>query len=301
MGQTVYADLLFLVNFSMDFLCFFITVRLLRRPFKVLRCLLAAAIGGVYSVAILFVNMNVILGLVADLGFCIVMCLCAYGIKGKRTDEFLLHTAVYFGVSMGIGGCMTAMYSLLNRIDLPLGEVESNPDGISVWLFGLLAIVSGLAAMLGGEFFKNTSNDTVSEVEIAYMGKKIKLRGMTDTGNMLKDPISGKSVIVIDSAILLPLLSEACIGCALKGDIGGVMNESEGHKVRLVPINTASGSSVICAFVPEKITVCSLDKNGKSKENKTDIDALFAPAVLKLSNVKKAEGCSALIPGDINY
>ena len=79
MGQVVYADLLFLVNFSMDFLCFFVTARLLHRRFKVARSILAAAMGGVYSVAILFVSMNAILGLIADLGFCMLMCLSAYG------------------------------------------------------------------------------------------------------------------------------------------------------------------------------------------------------------------------------
>ena len=32
MGNEVYADLLFLVNFSMDFLCFYLCARLLHRP-----------------------------------------------------------------------------------------------------------------------------------------------------------------------------------------------------------------------------------------------------------------------------
>ena len=156
MGQTVYADLLFFVNLSMDFLCLFITARLLHRPFNVLRCILGGAMGGVYSVAVLFVSMNSILGLIADLGFCILICLCAYGIKDKTMGEFFLHTTVYFGVAMGTGGCMTAMYSLLNRIDLPLDAVESNPDGISVWLFGFLAVISGAAALWGGKIFKRS-------------------------------------------------------------------------------------------------------------------------------------------------
>ena len=193
MGQIVYADLLFLVNFSMDFLCFFVTARILSRTFKIGRCMLASAMGGVYSVAMLFVSLHPAVVFLADLGLCALMCLAAYGIKDKKMSEFLLHITVYFGVSMGTGGCMTAMYSLLNRMELPLSEVEKNPDGISVWLFGLLAVASGVVAMLGGKFFKNVSSDTVSVVNIKYKGASLSVRGMTDTGNMLKDPISGKT------------------------------------------------------------------------------------------------------------
>ena len=302
MGRIVYADLLFLVNFSMDFLCFFVTARLLRRPFVVWRCLIAAAMGGVYSVVILFVGLNSLPGLAADLGFCVLMCLCAYGIKNKGRGEFLLYTTIYFGVSVGTGGCMTAMYSLLNRMELPLGEVEKNPDGISVWLFGLLAVVSGALATFGGKLFKNISIDTVSVINLRYNGVELKIRGMTDTGNLLKDPISGKSVVMIDESCLSGVLSRTCIDCALCGDISGVMTDGARHKARLIPVHTAAGSSMICAFVPEKmsITVCEKSKKGV-RESSFEIDALFAPSKLRLTNDRRAAGCAALIPADITY
>lgn len=299
LGQIVYADLLFLVNFSMDFLCFFVTARILSRPFKVWRCIIASVMGGVYSVALLFVNIHPAVVFLADLGFCALMCLAAYGIKDKKTSEFLLHITVYFGVSMGTGGCMTAMYSLLNRMDLPLSEVEKNPDGISVWLFGILAIVSGAVAMLGGKLFKNVSNDTVSVININYKGSSLTVKGMTDTGNMLKDPISGRAVIIIDAASLGGLLTSRCVDLALRGDIEGIISSDPSHKVRLVPMKTASGGSVVCAFVPDRITVSIPDKNGQVGKNTTESDALFAPAKLSLSLDKSARGCAALVPSGI--
>ena len=294
MGQVVYADLLFLVNFSMDFLCFFVTARLLHRRFKVARSILAAAMGGVYSVAILFVSMNAILGLIADLGFCMLMCLCAYGIKDKTFGDFMLHTTVYFGVSMGTGGCMTAMYSLLNRMDLPLGEVEKNPDGISVWLFGLLAIISGCTALWGGKLFRSSADGDVYEIVIAYGGSSLTISGMVDTGNLLKDPISGKPIIIVEKKALLGIIDEGVLNKSLRGDAEGIVSQSSSHRVRIVPMNTASGRSVVCAFVPEKLIIRS-KKHRKSKE----ADALFAPAELKFSSEKAAVGCSALIPLDI--
>jgi hypothetical protein len=258
--------------------------------------------GGIYSVAVLFIRMNTLLGLIADLGFCALMCLCAYGIKDKRTSEFLLHTTVYFGVSMGTGGCMTAMYSLLNRIDMPLGEVEKNPDGISVWVFGLLAVISGGAAMLGGKFYKNISTDTISVIKINYKGSEFNIRGVTDTGNLLKDPISGKPVIMVDSRALGGVMAGVAIERAIRGDISGLIEADASCKARLIPIHTASGSSMVCAFIPDKVSIslCENKKKG-AKKSSFEVDALFAPARLNLPNDKLACGCEALIPADITY
>lgn len=299
MGQIVYADLLFLVNFSMDFLCFFVTARILSRPFKVWRCIVASAMGGVYSVLLLFVNIHPSVVFLADLGFCALMCLAAYGIKDKSISEFLLHITVYFGVSMGTGGCMTAMFSLLNRAELPLSDVKNNPDGISVWLFGLLALASGAVAMLGGKMFKTVSSDTVSLINIHYKGASLAVRGMVDTGNMLKDPISGRPVIIVDSSALSGMVSLPCVELAMKGDIAGIIAKDPSHNARLIPMKTASGHSVVCAFVPDKITVSALNKNGRTDKKAVETDALFAPAKLCLSRDRSIMGCAALVPSGV--
>ena len=56
MEQTVYVDLLFLVNFCMDFQCLFLAGKLLHRPFHVWRALIFASLGAVYAVAALFLS-----------------------------------------------------------------------------------------------------------------------------------------------------------------------------------------------------------------------------------------------------
>jgi hypothetical protein len=113
---------------------------------------------------------------------------------------------------------------------------------------------------------------------------------------MLKDPISGRPVIIVDSRALSGILSHRCIELALRGDIAGIIAAEPFHKVRIVPMKTASGGSVVCAFVPEKLTVLTLDKTGKKEKRAIETDALFAPATLCLASDKTATGCAALIP-----
>ena len=45
----VYADVLFLINFSMDYLCLYITARVLHRKMTLWRILSASALGGIYA------------------------------------------------------------------------------------------------------------------------------------------------------------------------------------------------------------------------------------------------------------
>lgn len=294
MTQVVYADLLFLVNFSMDFLCLFVSARLLHRHSRMWRLLFAAALGGVYSVAVLFISLSGIYSVLLDLFACAVICFFAFGVNNGGAFGYFASTAVFFGVSVGTGGLMTAMYSLLNRMDLPLDSVRENGDGISVWLFGLLAVISGVAASIGGDFFKTVSCDTILSIKIDYKGESVTLNGMTDTGNLLTDPISAKPVIVVDANYISLLVGERCAAAAAHGDISNSAWEKGEHLIRIIPISTASGSSVLCAFVPDKITLTLKSKKGK--ERVIYPDALFAPSYLNFDIKRKTAGCAALVP-----
>ena len=96
MTQIVYADLLFLVNFSMDLLCFFVTGRLLHKDTRMWRMIVASALGGVYSVAVLFLPLGTLTAVLLDLLFCAFMCLCAFGIKNGGAFGYFMSFSVYF-------------------------------------------------------------------------------------------------------------------------------------------------------------------------------------------------------------
>ena len=293
MTRVVYADLLFLINFSMDLLCLFVTSRIMHKKLRIIRGVLAAAVGGVYSVAILFVDMGAVVSVIVDLLVCSIICLVAFMGIGECGYVYFMTCAVFFGVSVCLGGLMTAMFSLLNRIDLPLDVIEDNGDGVSVWLFSILAMISGVVATVGGKMFKSVSSGTLMRAFIEYKGKKVMLIGMVDTGNLLREPISGRAVMLIDEAVARAILGDDCTAYAMDGDITRIVSEHSCHKVRLVPMTTASGGASLCAFVPDKITIELSD--GKMKE----IDVLFAPSRLSLGVEWKALGCEALMPASI--
>ena len=295
MDRVVYADLLFLIDMSMDFLCLYITSRILHRNFRIWRCLGGAALGGAYSVIALIIDMNFWLGMSADVGVCALICLAAFGCRGKGLYEYVLCSLAFFGVSAALGGFMTAIFSILNIFDLPLESVNEKGDGISVWLFGALAVVSGLWTVLGGDFFKRACSTRVVDVDITYRGNKVALRAFIDTGNLLTDPLTGRSVILIDNRMATHLIGHVTSVGVARGS-PETMDEEDRLKLRFIPVSTAAGENVLYAFAPENVTV-TVKKNGKHR--KTEVAALFAPSELKLSADKTAMGCNALISQDI--
>ncbi len=282
----VYADLLFLVNFSMDFLCLYLSVKLLHLPRVRWRMLLAAAVGGVYSVASLFFSVEAWLALAVDIGVCLGMCaLCAAG-KGVRMGRVLLLSGTYFGVSALMGGGMTALYNLLGRADLPLGDMPG--DGISAWMFLALAAAAALVAAFGGRLFSKQSAVRTCTVHVRMEGVTCKLDGLCDSGNLLCDPISGTPVIVADRQTWLAALPDA-LRRAVESDGRGLDALPEGKRVRIVPMHTAQGSALAVALMPDEVLLAGQD--GKRRA----VHALIAPSGQPLAGEYRAIVPAALL------
>ena len=66
MTEEIYGDVLFLINFSMDFLSLFITGKIMHLKMNKWRLLASATVGGVYGVASLFFPFDGVLLVLAN-------------------------------------------------------------------------------------------------------------------------------------------------------------------------------------------------------------------------------------------
>ena len=262
MGGEVYADLLFLVNFSMDYLCAYLATVLLRRQAVPWRLLLSSALGGVYAVAALFFPMSRLSAVAMDIAVCVVMCAILFWGRGVPFRFFAAACAVFVGVSMAMGGMMTALFNLLNRVGLPLEQMgaESEEDDLSVWLFALLAGGSALAGLRGSRLLHRSATRRFARLAVTVGEKTVELQALLDSGNLCRDPISGRPVIFIDSKPARALIGE-----------GGAKDPEIARRFRLVPIETVGGKRLQAAYLPDSVILT--DSGGPHR-----VDALIAPA-----------------------
>ena len=284
MEQTVYIDLYFLVNFSMDLLCLMITASLLHRKVNRLRAILAATLGGAYAVAALLLGFAGLWGFLADTLAALFLCAITFHIKKASPWRTLKCVPILLLSSMTIGGIMTALYNLLNQLNLPLESLQG--DGLSVWIFALVTAVSGVATLHGGHFRTRAQKSEAVTLQVTLFHKSITLRAMVDSGNLLRDPISGKGVIVVDLDRLSPILPHALFNACRTGNAEAWLSSHEHARItRLIPASGATGNRLLIAVVPDELLITS------NKETYA-ADYLIAPAPLG----EHAQGFDAVIP-----
>ena len=288
MQQDVYADLLFLINFSMDYLCLYICARILHRPMRLWRMILGSSIGGLYSIAALFISAHPAVDLLLDAAVCIGMSAIVFSQRGRRFSSTLLSTFLFVGISMMTGGGMTAIFNLLNRLELPLDGIEA--DGLSTYLFAIVAAAAGFISMRSTSLIARKASVRECILNVSIDDKSITLTAISDTGNLAKDPLSGKRIVLIDRSALSEIIDVSKLDSFARAH---TENIDLSRPVRIVPINTAAGRSLLCAVTPDKMTCTVVTKKGKNIE--ISLDALVAPSDIKSS----ADGASAVIPADI--
>ena len=287
MEQDVFVDILFLINLSMDYLCLYVCARILHRKIRLWRLIAASAIGGVYSVLSLFFYLSPILALLLDVTICFLICFVAYFERARGLPSLLLATFLFIGVSMMTGGCMTAIFNLLNKLDLPLSSMSS--DGISTYLFAFLALVAGIISLKSGQAISKHSSIKECKLYLRFCDADFELLGLSDSGNLVRDPISGRAVIFIDRKTLEKKVSLAFMDDYQKGDAHGASCLS----LRLIAINTASGKAMAVAASPSSLEAEITDKRGRVR--RIALDALISPSPESLSD----SGYSAIIPSEI--
>jgi hypothetical protein len=189
---------------------------------------------------------------------------------------------------MMTGGCMTALFNLLNRLPLPLEAIED--DTVATYLFAALAAISGIISLRSGQLISRHSSITECLVSLTMERDTAVLNGLADTGNLVKDPLSGKAVILIDREQLSRICDITVFDSFASGAQAG-----EFHKLslRLIPITTAGGHSMLVAAKPKDLTVTVTDAHGRTRTLAPDV--LISPTNLKNS----ATGYKAIIPAEI--
>ena len=105
-------------------------------------------------------------------------------------------------------------------------------------------------------------------VKITYGGKTIEFTALCDSGNLLRDPFSGRPVLLISgeelSALLPPYIVSALISCDTE------ILSANGIMPRLIPRGSEDGASLVCAIRPD-MSVITAGKRSVTR------DLLIAP------------------------
>ena len=120
---------------------------------------------------------------------------------------------------------------------------------------------------------KISKKDIYYEVKIYINEKSVITRAMVDTGNMLKDPITGNPVIVVESSLLEEILPNEIlqnIDNIIGGEIGNVTEEIRNKyitKLKLIPYSSlGKQNGMLLGIKADKIEIIK-DEEKLQKDN----------------------------------
>lgn len=254
MHLTVYVDLVFVLNFLVNYLLLRGTALLGACAVHRKRLVLAAAFGAVYAVAVYpftFFRLFTIKLLCTA-----AMLLIAFGCR-KQT---LRLSAVFGAVSLILCGAVYGM-ELLKQ-----GSVQIHGDSLLYPVtFSSLVLTAGAVYIACRLMLPklNHSPNSIVPVTLHLNNRRVHLSALRDSGNTLCDPMSGAEVLVADWHAAKRLLPELPLCAEDFAAPAGLMLRLQAYHPRLIPYRSVGVSSGLLLALP-----CEEVKIGKQlKQN----------------------------------
>lgn len=246
MQTIIYGDVLFAVNFSMDFLTLYITCRILSLRVRLIPLVFASAIGALYAVAALFFETGRLTDALIAFAVSLLVSNIAFGYYGIRS--FIRDAAVFWAVSLMLGGVMTAIFYAVSHFT----GIKYAPDSIGAHASSLpprLMLVSACAAAIftlvcSRLTYRRRHSRTVT-VNAEYRGRNASFNALFDTGNLLTEPISGRPVVIITNELF----------DALTGGSESLLKAGIEAKLRFIPASSINGEQLLTAVVPDNCEI----------------------------------------------
>lgn len=197
----IYVDTLFLLNALVDYLLLLCSARLAGEPLKRLRFALGAALGGGYAVAIFLPGLGFLEHPLCRLAAAALMVLAAFG-GSRRLGR---QTVIFFALSCAFAGGVLAVSMLGGQgLSLNRGVVYSGMD-LKIVLLSAAGCYAVLSLLLQKAVKHTSFTGELKQVRLELGERAVELTALTDTGNTLTDPVTGRGVMVAEGARLLPL------------------------------------------------------------------------------------------------
>ena len=234
----------------------------MKRKIKHIRIIISSLIGSVYAIVIYLkvvtIASNIIMKIILSISM-VWLAFCEENYKLLLKDLLM-----FYLVSFIFGGCSFALIYFISPENVRMN------NGVLVGLYPLkVTLIAGIVAFVVIQIaFKITKNklsssDMLCQVKIYFAGKSEKVKMLIDSGNMLKDPIKGYPVIVVERKAIEKILPEDLIQLLIDiegGDVGNIENKYI-SKIRLIPFaSLGKQNGMLVGIKVEKVKIIFKDK-----------------------------------------
>ena len=256
--QTIYIDVYFLINFTVDILAIYIALKFSKMKTVAVRLILSALLGAAFATVELFLQENIFLHIALSSVFLILLSFVACRRASiLRRIKFLLS---FFVASFIISGIVNLVYNVLDKYAKPFFEgMDSSSENRKILIFSLIIlIVIGVFRILI-MLFSNSMSEKSMRLHIEVENKCAEVDALVDSGNLVKDPMSMCSVIFLNRNAASRLFPSQILELSELDKL----ESSFKKRIRLIPV-TRNGETHIMTGV--RVDSISAVHNGDLQE-----------------------------------
>lgn len=234
MVYTVYIDVLFILDFIIDYLILYATAKIAGDVLCRWKFALSASLGALFSILSLFWSALSSFFVMAAVAY--IMVGISFGFRRWK------HLLIFFGVSAAFGGMVFAInYITDGNLTISLKTLFiSSIAGYFVLLFAFRKSATGTTKR---EYVKTT---------IEYRGKSVSFVSLVDSGNQLTDGLTNTPVLVAELFALRELFEGEEYKLLGSSPAEEVILKGEG-RWRPIPFKTVGGGGILPGFCPDKV------------------------------------------------
>lgn len=199
--QTLYIDVYFLVNFTVDLLSLYYAAIFSNVKSTAKRLIICSAVASSFACIVVLFNLNTLI-FISLIVLTVALITKIFAIKAtlNRKIRFFVSFLIF---ETFIGGAVNFIFTQLDKLLYShLQESNYNNQNRKFLTLSVIILLLYGSLKLLSLMFRGTRSEKNIEFEISIFGEKEKFCALVDSGNFLRDPLSGKPVIIVKKSYL---------------------------------------------------------------------------------------------------
>ena len=203
--MTIYIDIVLLENLVMNYIILLGTGYIIKAKIKHIKLIISSFIGAIYALLAYMEIFPIYANFITKM--LLAICMIYIGFNPKKIKGLIKELIVFFLVSFSLGGCAFALLYMIKPQEIFV------KNGVYIGVYPLkIALLGGITGFIITYISFKVVKNHINKNEIIYTAiikieeKKLEIKVLLDTGNMLKDPITGDTVIIVEKEKLYEIL-----------------------------------------------------------------------------------------------
>lgn len=280
--MTIYIDLIFFENIIMNSIIIYATSLIVKNKVKIIRLILSATIGAIYSIALYITNMKIYTSIFSKFVLSIIMMYVAF--KPQKVKKLCKQTIIFYLTSFIFGGVALYLIYYLKPEEILI------KNGMYVGEYVLKVIILGaifacIIVKISINLIKSKIKCSYCKITIKLNEKEITTQAMIDTGNLVKEPITNAPVVIVESSLLEGIIPREILknlDNILCGNLSNISQELQDiyiSKLRCIPFSSIGKENGMLVGI--KASEIIVENEDEIKVNKNIVLGIYDKSLTK--------------------